>query len=51
MCSANKGADKLTAKLICAFVVAYANCCFSGAVAHILCLFYFRMRSVLGQRS
>ena len=28
-----------TAQLICAFVIAYANCCFSYAVAP-LCVFY-----------
>ena len=35
--SVNKGADQLrsvTAKLICAFVFAYADCWFSHAAAH-----------------
>ena len=37
-CSENKGADQLrgTAKLICVFVFAYANCWFSHVVAHIV---------------
>ena len=40
-CNENKGADQLrgnavTAKLVCAFVFAYANCWFSHAVAHIM---------------
>ena len=36
MCSENKGADKLrgTAKLICVFVFAYADCWFSHEAAH-----------------
>ena len=37
--SENKGADQLrgvTAKLICAFVFAYADCWFSHEAAHIL---------------
>ena len=29
----------VTAKLVCAFVFAYANCLFSHAVAHIIKLF------------
>ena len=38
MCSENKGADQLrrvTAKLICSFVFAYANCWFSHDAADI----------------
>ena len=31
-CSENKGADQLTAKLICRLVFAYAECCFSVMV-------------------
>ena len=37
LCSENKGADQLrsiTAKLICAFVFAYADCWFSHETAH-----------------
>ena len=33
--SENKGADQVTAKLICAFVFAYADCWFSHGAAHI----------------
>ena len=39
MSSENKGADQLhsvTAKLICAFVFAYADCWFSHAAAQIM---------------
>ena len=35
-CSENKGAFAVTAKLICAFVFAYADCWFSHAAAHII---------------
>ena len=39
-CSENKGADQIsfavTAKLICTFVFAYADCWFSHAAAHIV---------------
>ena len=34
--SENKGADQLTAKLICVFVFAYADCWFSREVAQII---------------
>ena len=41
-CIENKGADQLrssvTAKLICAFVFAYADCWFSHAAVHVCCL-------------
>ena len=35
-CSENKGADQLTAKLICVFVFAYAKCRFSHDAAYIM---------------
>ena len=55
-CSENKGADQLrvTAKLICVFVFAYAKCCFSHDVAQIqkvsrLLLLIYVWLSVLAQ--
>ena len=38
LCSENKGADSfaVTAKLICAFFFAYADCWFSHEAAHVL---------------
>ena len=40
LCSENKALINfaVTAKLICAFVFAYADCWFSHAAAHILCI-------------
>ena len=35
-CGENKGADQVTAKLICVFVFAYAECWFSHEAADIL---------------
>ena len=40
LCSENKGVISfaVTTKLICVFVFAYADCWFSHAVAHLICL-------------
>ena len=44
-CSENKGADQLiTAKLICAFVFAYADCWVSHEAAHFLQKVFARQR-------
>ena len=40
MCSKNKGADQVTAKLICIFVFAYAKRWFSHDSAHIYIYIY-----------
>ena len=51
-CSENKGPDHLrrTAKLICAFVFAYANCWFSHAEAHLISTAYSQQQKE-GQNS
>ena len=38
----------VTAKLICAFVFAYANCWFSHAAADIFCIHYSRLMPMYG---
>ena len=53
-CSENKGADQLvTAKLICIFVFAYADCWFSHEVAHLFvgkhnCVLFICIYEMLG---